>query len=415
MWIIKRVWFVFLPVVVVGLVACDGGFEDDAFVDDFDDPLSFEEDEFGEDEPFFDDGDEFDDEEGVAEDGEPELADRSYLDGFGAYVAEVVERDGIAGAAVAVIEKGEVVLVEGFGYRDVENGLPVTADTLFHIGSTNKSMTALMIATLVDEGVIGWDTPIVDVYPDFALSEEITFRHLLSMRSGIADEAEDDFDIDNGSAEDVLEYLYEIELAAEPGEAFSYSNLSSSVAGYTAVMAAEADGNGLYDGYASLLQQQVLGPIGMETAVVRVSDAQQNPNYGKSYWEGPEEAEPEDYDGDPLAPSGTVKASAAEMGLYIAMYLNDGVAPNGTRVVSAESMQVMFEPYLEDYALGWENKMVDGVQVISHEGSFDNYLSIIGFVPEEGVGFVILTNTAEAAEGLIDEGPSMLLDLYFGE
>ena len=103
------------------------------------------------------------------------------------------------------------------------------------------------------------------------------------------------------------------------------------------------------------------------------------------------------------------------MALYISTYLNQGVAPNGTRVVSAENMAVMVEPYLEDYALGWENKSYEDIQVISHEGSFDNYLSIIGFSPDEELGFVILANTADAAETLIEEAPQMLFDLYWGE
>lgn len=400
-----RKWLLLLVMLVLLLTACDGDFD--------------EEEDFLEEEPVSAELSDAEDEESLEAEADDESGSADYLADYAAYIEEIVERDNIAGVAIAVIEGDEIVLVQGFGYRDLENGLPVTADTLFHIGSTNKSFTAMLVATLVDEGLITWDTPIVDVYPDFPLSDEITFRHLLSMRSGIADEAEDDFDVDNSTAEDVLDFLNDIDLFAEPGEEFSYSNISSATAGYAAVLAAGADDNGLYDGYIDLLQQRILDPIGMETAVARVSEAEQNPNYGKSYVLGsdgqPEEAEPEDYDGDPLAPSGTLKASAAEMALYISTYLNQGVAPNGTRVVSAENMAVMIEPYLEDYALGWENKSYEDIQLISHEGSFDNYLSIIGFSPDEELGFVILANTADAAETLIEEAPQMLFDLYWGE
>ncbi|MCB0037090.1 MAG: beta-lactamase family protein [Anaerolineales bacterium] len=400
-----RKWLLLLVMLVLLLTACEGDFDD--------------EEDFFEEEPVSGELSDAGDEELLEVEADDGSGSADYLADYAAYIEEIVERDNIAGVAIAVIEGDEIVLVQGFGYRDLENGLPVTADTLFHIGSTNKSFTAMLVATLVDEGLITWDTPIVDVYPDFPLSDEITFRHLLSMRSGIADEAEDDFDVDNSTAEDVLDFLNDIDLFAEPGEEFSYSNISSATAGYAAVLAADADNNGLYDGYIDLLQQRILDPIGMETAVARVSEAEQNPNYGKSYVLGsdgqPEEAEPEDYDGDPLAPSGTLKASAAEMALYISTYLNQGVAPNGTRVVSAENMAVMVEPYLEDYALGWENKSYEDIQVISHEGSFDNYLSIIGFSPDEELGFVILANTADAAETLIEEAPQMLFDLYWGE
>lgn len=338
-----------------------------------------------------------------------------WLTAYTAFIEERTAVDNIPGTAVAVIAEGEIVLVQGFGYRDVANQLPVTPDTLFHIGSTNKSMTAMLIATLVDEGVVDWDTAVVDIYPDFPLDETITLRHLLNMTSGLPDEAEYDFDVDNSTAEDLLSFLDEIEPFADPGEEFSYSNISSSVAGYLAVMAAEADGAGLYEGYRALLQERVLTPIGMTTAVVNVSDAQRNPNYGKSYWlenGQPVEADPEDYDGDPLAPSGVLKASVADMALYVATYVNNGVAPNGTRLISTASLDEMTTPALEDYALGWEVSNVDGYDVISHEGSYDNYLSLIGFVPELELGFVILTNSDEAAEALVADVPAVLLELY---
>ena len=339
-----------------------------------------------------------------------------YLSQYVAFVAESVTADNIPGVAIAVIEKGEVVLVQGFGYRDVSQRLPVTADTLFHIGSTNKSFTAMLVGTLVEEGVITWDTAVADVYPAFPLDRNITFRHLLNMTSGIPDAAEDDFDIDDSTAEDLLAYLADIELDSAPGKAFSYSNISSSVAGYTAVIAAQADDNGLYDGYITLLQQRILQPIGMNTAVVRVSEAQQSPHYGKSYTIGgngrPREAEPEDIDGDPLAPSGTLKASAAEMALYIATYLNNGVAPNGTRLISAETITTMSTPYLDEYGLGWQISRIEGYQMVFHDGSFDNYLSVIGFVPDLELGFVVLANSEEAAETLIDNAPQVLIKLF---
>jgi len=324
--------------------------------------------------------------------------------------------DGIPGAAVAIVQGDDIILEKGFGLRDVENSLPVTSDTLFHIGSTNKSMTAMMIATLVDQGVFDWDTPVVEIYPDFELSspeatEQVTIQHLLSMQSGIPDDAEDDFDIDYAVAEDVFDYVADVDLLGMPGDEFSYSNLSASLAGYLGVIATEEEPSNLYDGYASLLQTQILDPIGMETAVIRVTDAQKNPNYGKSYIldsaGNPRVAEREDYDEDALAPSGTLKASVADMALYISTQLNRGVAPNGTRVVSEENLTETWKPQLENYGMGWEVSKYEGVTLIAHEGSFDNYLSIIGFV--------ILTNSEEASERLIEEGPRRLIDLLAEE
>ena len=374
-----------------------------------------------------DDDDEYDDENDEEEatstnglengtTGEAVESSETWIMNYDQFIEDVVQDQLIPGAAVAVVYQGEIVYAKGFGWRDVENKLPVTTDTLFHIGSTNKSMTAMLVATLVDEGLFTWDTPIVEVYPAFTLSgatDTVTFRHLLSMSSGISADSEDDFDVDYGTAEELFDFVQDIDLLAPPGETFSYSNISASLAGYLAVLMANDNAGSLYEGYADLLTERVLRPVGMETAVVSLDDALKNPNYGKSYilsrnqWV---EAEPADFVGDPFAPSGIVKASVMEMAFYIQTHLNQGTAPNGNQVVSAENMKVLWEPQLENYALGWDVSPYNGVEVISHEGAFDSYLSIIGFVPELELGYVILTNSEDTGEALLTDSPPYLID-----
>lgn len=336
------------------------------------------------------------------------------------FIEEVIVEDSLPGAAVAIVHGDDIIFAEGFGFRDMEKGLLVTRETLFHIGSTNKSITAMMIATLVDQGLFDWDTPVIEIYPDFELSsdestETVTILHLLSMQSGIPDHAEDDFDIDYASGEDVFEYVANVPLLGVPGEEFSYSNISASLAGYLGVIATGNDYPNLYTGYEQLLREQVLAPIGMETAVIRVSEAENNPDYGKSYiieYGDAVEAEREDFDDDSLAPSGALKVNVMEMAYYISTQLHRGQAPNGMRVVSEENLIETWKPNLENYAMGWEASEYEGKFVISHEGSFDNYLSIIGFVPDLNIGFVILTNSEEAGARLVDEGPTLIIDLW---
>ncbi|MFT7586946.1 MAG: CubicO group peptidase (beta-lactamase class C family) [Cellvibrionaceae bacterium] len=343
------------------------------------------------------------------------------VEAYTVFIEDAMQAKKIPGVAVAVIHGNDVIMARGFGWRNVDEQLPVTAETLFHIGSTNKSMTAMAIASLVDEGVFDWDTPVADIYPGFKLAEAtdtVTLRHLLSMRGGIPDSAEDDFDVDNGTAEDLFTYVANIELLDAPGEEFSYSNISASLSGFVGGNVYDEQAESLYDSYITLLQERVLDPIGMKNAVVRYSEAQQNPNYGKSYLLDRGEiveAEPEDFDGDPFAPSGTLKADVTEMALYISTQLNRGAAPNGTQVVSEKNMAEMWQPYLENYAMGWEVSTVQGAKVISHEGSFDNYLSVIGFVPELDLGFVILMNSADTGEELVIEGPKFLISQVLSE
>ncbi len=342
---------------------------------------------------------------------------------FDQYVAGQVYNDEIPGAAAALIYEGEIVLLKGYGFRDLQNQFPATPDTLFHIASTQKSMTAMLIATLVDDGIVEWDTPLVEISPEFELGgggESITLRHLLSMSSGIPDTAEDDF-YEQGYEENAFgmwPLLASTEPLGEPGEVFSYSNISSSMAGYAAVLATNPDAANLDEAFGELLFERVIRPIGMDSAVFSVEDARKSSNYGKSYvLEGDEliEAETEDFATDTMTPSGVVKASAADMALYIQTQLNQGVAPNGERVVSAENMTEMWEPQFGDgggdgYALGWSVIKYISFTLIYHEGSFDNYESVIGFVPEFDVGFVVLTNASDVAADLIANAPWVVVD-----
>ena len=341
----------------------------------------------------------------------------TWLMEFEQYLQEKMEDDHIPGMAVALVNSDEIIYTQGFGFRNVEENLPVTPDTLFHIGSTQKSMTAMLIATLVDDGYFDWDTPVVEILPEFVLSDpeatqEVTFRHLLSMRAGISEEAEDEIDT-GGSFDDLLDAVAETEIVGFPGEVFEYSNLSVSLAGYLGSLAVDEDTEDFHTAYAELLKERILLPIGMNTATLYLSEAQSSGNFSYSYaLDGDEPVLTETYDveKDILAPSGSLKASVTEMGLYIQTQLNRGLAPNGTRVVSEENLTETWQPYLEDYGMGWEIKTHEGIKIISHEGAYDDFVSIIGFMPDENIGFVVLVNSEETG-AIVEEVPFVLAEL----
>ncbi|MGB6338567.1 MAG: serine hydrolase domain-containing protein, partial [Candidatus Aminicenantaceae bacterium] len=94
------------------------------------------------------------------------------------------------GVAVAIVKDDEVIFSKGFGYRDVENKTPMTADTLLAIGSSSKAFTTFTMGTLVDEGKLEWNTPVREYIPWFRLydpfaTERLTPRDLVTHRSGL--------------------------------------------------------------------------------------------------------------------------------------------------------------------------------------------------------------------------------------
>ncbi len=107
-----------------------------------------------------------------------------------AYIEEKMAQLEIPGAAVAIVQNGAVIYAVGFGSRGPVNDAPITADTHFMIGSTGKTMTTMLMAALVDAGLMSWDTPVIDILPQFAvadaeLTETLTLRNLVCACTGV--------------------------------------------------------------------------------------------------------------------------------------------------------------------------------------------------------------------------------------
>src|SRR6266545_1490242 len=112
------------------------------------------------------------------------------------FAADLIERSGIPGAAVALAQDGQVVYERGFGHRDAAGALPVTPDTRFGLGSVTKSFPALCIAQLEETGKLSIADPVVKWLPEFKLprsedaryTSEIAIHHFLTHSSGIPPE-----------------------------------------------------------------------------------------------------------------------------------------------------------------------------------------------------------------------------------
>jgi CubicO group peptidase (beta-lactamase class C family) len=88
---------------------------------------------------------------------------------FEAYVADALYRFGVPGAAIVVVQNGDVVYLNGFGVKEIGSTRPVTPDTMMMIGSITKSMTTMLAASLIDDGRLAWGTRLIDLLPNFAV------------------------------------------------------------------------------------------------------------------------------------------------------------------------------------------------------------------------------------------------------
>jgi CubicO group peptidase (beta-lactamase class C family) len=330
------------------------------------------------------------------------------LDQLEAFIDQNLQAFGIPGAAVAVVQDDEVVYASGFGVRR-EGGAAMSADTHMMIGSTGKTITTMLMAALVDDGLFDWDTPVVEVLPQFRvadpeLTEAMVMWHLVCACSGVPRrDLELLFNADALTAEDVVESLATFEFFTDFGEVFQYSNQLVGTGGYAAAAAAGVAWGNLWQGYADALERRLLEPIGMSNTTLSFEQVLARGEHAfphqldletGAYGEVSLEIERLLL---PIAPAGSHWSTAEDMARYMITQLSVGVTPDGARVVSEENLRATWEPTVPitataSYGLGWIVAEYRGLQLLTHGGNTLGFTSEFAFLPEVGVGVLVLTN-----------------------
>jgi CubicO group peptidase (beta-lactamase class C family) len=345
----------------------------------------------------------------------PTLLDESHFADLDTYINDALLRLGGSGAAVAIVQNGEIIYSKGFGVTELNGSIPVSGDTQFMIGSGVKSMTALMIGTLVEEGVLKWDTPISEVLPSFALSDpaataSVTFRDLLSMRSGLQS-FHAPILLTSMSPEQIIESLAQIPLTAPPGEMYNYSNQGYASAGFIGAIAAGGDyGDNLYETYVQLVQDRVLNPIGMDRTTFDFSAPIATQNraapIGPDMFAGGFDVIPFELERSSFSttPSGGGWSTAEDLAKYVVMQMNGGVTSDGTRIISEALLEETWLPLIDQgdgtsFGLGWTVTEFHGLQSLEYNGNNLGYSTRLQFLPEVNMGVVAVTNRGLSVMG----------------
>lgn len=334
------------------------------------------------------------------------------LEGFEAVFRREMKRFNVPGAAVAVVQGNEIIYAEGFGLRSVKSREPVTTETAFRVGSTTKSMTSLLVAMQVEEGLFDWETPVVNLIPGFSLpSEELTqaiqVQDLMGMGTGLA-EGLSFLYWQDPSVRVLMDKLVDSPVMAEPGEMFLYNNHLYSAAGFLAPLAAGVPYDELPAAYAELMQEHVFGPIGMNAMIADAANL-----LSSNYAVGHENTvlggmTPETMPDQPLAavaPAGATVTDVLGMARYLITQLNGGVTPDGSRLVSPEQLKRTWVPVtpfppaenapvqFEGYAMGWLPLNYNGISMLNHSGGAGGFRTEMLLLPDSGFGIVVLTNS----------------------
>lgn len=363
----------------------------------------------------------------LATDAPPPAASDTY-DRIDAYVADQLQDARIPGAALAVVENGKAVHVNGFGTDG--HGNRVTADTPFWIGSNTKSFTALAVMQLVEDGVLDLDAPVQQYLPEFhvadpAASARITVRHLLNQTSGVSrtDGARAVARGGTGSMRDTVASMGRLHLDRPVGQSFEYANLNSVVLG---VVVEQVTGRTWQD----YVEQRILEPLGMDRTFTDQSaarDAGLTSTY-RSFFGFPLETDAPHLDG--LAASGYLYSTAGDLSRYLSAYL-DGGSTQGRQVLGAASVEQMLasatdprtftlqgQQFTAGYGAGWFVGPFGGVDGARwHQGSLPHFTSWMVLLPDSDQAVVLLLNRgnqlglggADAAWSRIPQGVVSLL------
>jgi CubicO group peptidase (beta-lactamase class C family) len=182
----------------------------------------------------------------------------------------------IPGMAVGVVAGGEMVYARGFGVASLDDGRPVTAETLFHMASVTKPFVATAVMQLVEENLVALDDPVVKHLPYFAMADEragqITIRQMLSHTSGMPDEENFNWDqpeYDEGALERYVRSVADRPLVGAPGDRFAYSNIAFEVLGDLIAKVRRQP-------FEVCVADRILQPLGMAHSTLLVRDADPN-------------------------------------------------------------------------------------------------------------------------------------------
>jgi len=344
---------------------------------------------------------------------------------FESFVNSLMEEHGVPGLCVGVVSDGQVVYCKGFGYRDLDEKLPVTENTVFGIASVSKSFTALAILQLSEREKLCIDHPVKRYLPEFGLpdksvEDKVTIHNFLTHTPGIPPlpsliyaiventpvDEEDKARLKEAgmpdqrpsmkTVEDLMKFIatYNYKLLGVPGQYLSYSN---DVYGLLGTIIEKVSGTD----YESYLQENILSPLEMSHTTTSLEKLKQFPEVTCLYYKDKDDKirlSKSWQEAPAFTACGFLRSNVKDLLRYVQMYLDKGVY-DGKRIISAQSISRMITPYYPYIKNSWYGYGFSvrpgygpGVTLIQHSGSLRGVASNIGFVPEKKIGAVVLSN-----------------------
>jgi CubicO group peptidase (beta-lactamase class C family) len=341
-----------------------------------------------------------------------QTVDRSKFikDSLDIYINKALTNWRIPGAAVCIVKDGKIVLMKGYGIKEL--GLPnkVDVNTLFMIGSNTKAFTATALAMLQAEKKLSLDEKVTKYIPEFKLEnkaagEMAIVKDLLSHRLGFRTfQGDFTFYNTNLSRHDVIEKLGKMKATYPFRTTWGYTNSAFLTAGEIIPRVTGKP-------WEVYLKESIFSPLGMTNTLALTAEMPKalNRTVPHTLVDGRLTAIPYcNIDG--LAPAGSISSSVNDMSKWVMALLDNGKVGN-RQVIPAAAIAATRQPQdyvssvnhlngetgFELYGLGWFLQDYDGRRLVMHDGGVNGYVSSVTLVPKENLGIIILTNTDQNA------------------
>ena len=322
------------------------------------------------------------------------------LSAFAEGVAADVEADGVGGMTVALARDGEVLWSGAYGWADPDEGIAAARETIYRTGSISKSVTAVLMAVLVDDGVVSLDTPLDAVVPETQDMAERPpgaspdLRQVASHTAGFAREPDlpgaATGPIDGWTSR-ILESIPTTRYQTPPGTEYSYSNIGFGILGFGLERAAG-------EPFMDQVEARIFEPLGMTSSTFVVGDdllpalSRGHANGGDGEVDTEQPAREHAGRGYKV-PNGGVYSTVDDLARFAAGVMGRGGVPLLSDEMRSEVLSVQTpEDPDSGYGLGFSVTTVDGRVFAGHGGSVAGYTAHLLFEPATGLTAVLLRN-----------------------
>lgn len=327
------------------------------------------------------------------------------LAGIDTFINRILKEWSAAGVTVAVVEKNKVIMTRGFGYKDYENKLPVTENTLFAIGSCTKAFTSSLLAFPIKDGKLDLDKPVTQYLPelrfiDDELNNNVTARDMMSHRTGLP--RHDLAWYGSSTKRDSLVYMIRyFEKTAPLRRAWQYNNFMFVTQG---VLAEKLSGKS----WETLVREHLFTPLNMTSSNTSITDHVKATDYSFGYNEKDGAVTKMKFMNiDGIGPAGSINSTAKDMANWVMMWVNGGKF-NGKEIlppayyIQAVSSQMVIgaglpskeqpDVFFSNYGFAWFLANYRGHYRVDHGGNIDGFSSSTSFYPTDSIGIFVSVN-----------------------